>query len=53
MGRTNVNTPKDGNCEVITKYTVGDVLITVLTVGIVKTYSIKVMAKKPESSSGS
>jgi len=52
MGRTNVNTPKDGNCEVITKYTVGDVLVTVLTVGIVKTYTIKVMAKKPESSSG-
>lgn len=52
MGRTNVNTPKDGNCEVITKYTVGDVLVTVLTAGIVKTYTIKVMAKKPESSSG-
>ncbi len=46
LGRTNVNTPADGNCEVITHFTAGDVLISVLTGGILTSYSIKVMAKK-------
>ncbi|MDQ7019106.1 MAG: hypothetical protein Q9M33_08060 [Robiginitomaculum sp.] len=46
LGRTNVNTPGDGNCEVITKFKFGDVLISGLTGGIVTSYSIKVKAKK-------
>ncbi len=46
MGRTNVNTPGDGNCQVVTKYTVGDVLISTVTLGVVKTYSIQVRAKR-------
>ena len=46
LGRTNVNTPKDGNCQVVTKYNFGDFLITGLTGGILSSYSIKVKAKK-------
>lgn len=49
LGRTNVNTPSDGNCQIITKYRFTDVLITGLTAGIVSSYSIKVVAKKPEA----
>lgn len=48
LGRTNVATPTDGNCEVITRYNVGDVLINVLTLGILHTYTIKVKAKRVE-----
>lgn len=46
VGRTNVNTPGDGNCEVVTRFNFGDVLIGGLTGGIVTSYSIKVIAKK-------
>ncbi|MBE0674998.1 MAG: hypothetical protein IH591_10085 [Bacteroidales bacterium] len=46
LGRTNVNTPGDGNCEIVTKFTFTDVLISGLTVGIVTSYSIKVKAKR-------
>ena len=46
IGRTNVNTPGDGNCEVITKFNFGDFLISGLTGGIVISYSIKVKAKE-------
>ena len=46
LGRTDVSTPASGNCEIITKYTFGDVLISGLTVGIVTSYTIKVKAKK-------
>jgi len=46
LGRTNVNTPGDGNCEVITKFTFGDFLISGLTAGIITSYSIKVKAKR-------
>jgi hypothetical protein len=45
-GRTNVNTPKDGNCQVVTRFNVADILITALTGGIVTTYTIKVNAKR-------
>lgn len=48
LGRTNVNTPGDGNCEVITRFNVGDALISGLTGGIVTSYSIKVKAKKKQ-----
>lgn len=46
MGRTSVNTPGDGNCQVVTKFTFGDVLINTFTLGVVKTYSIHVNAKR-------
>jgi hypothetical protein len=48
LGRTNVNTPVDGNCEVITRFNFGDVLLSGLTFGIVTSYSIKVKAKKQQ-----
>lgn len=48
LGRTSVNTPGDGNCQVITRFNLGDALITSLTGGIVTTYSIKVKAKKKQ-----
>lgn len=46
LGRTSVNTPGDGNCQVVTKFNFGDVLISGLTGGLVTTYTIKVKAKK-------
>ena len=48
IGRTSVNTPGDGNCEVVTRFNVGDALISGLTLGIVTSYTIKVKAKRPE-----
>jgi hypothetical protein len=48
LGRTNVNTPGDGNCEIITRFTFGDALISGLTGGIVTSYTIKVKAKKKQ-----
>lgn len=48
LGRTSVNTPGDGNCEIITKRAPGDMLVTFLTLGIVSSYTIKVNAKKKE-----
>ncbi len=53
LGRTNVNTPSDGNCEVITRYNFGDLLVTGLTGGIVKSYTIKVKAKHSQTESNS
>lgn len=46
LGRTNVNTPGHGNCQIITKYTFFDVLIGGLTGGFVTTYTIRVRAKR-------
>lgn len=46
LGRTNVSTPADGSCEVITKYNFGDFLIGGITGGILTSYTIKVKAKK-------
>ena len=46
LGRTNVNTPKDGICEIVTRHNFGDVLISGLTGGLVTSYTIKVNAKK-------
>lgn len=50
LGRTNTNTPGDGNCQVITKFTFGDVLISCLTLGVVTSYTIKVKAKRQTDS---
>ena len=46
LGRTKVNTPSDGNCQVVTRFNFGDVLISGLTGGIVTTYTVKVNSKK-------
>ncbi|PCJ80151.1 MAG: hypothetical protein COA49_09200 [Bacteroidetes bacterium] len=46
IGRTDVSTPVDGSCEVITKFRFTDVLISGLTGGIVTSYTIKVKDKK-------
>lgn len=48
LGRTNVNTPGDGNCEVITRFNIGDGIITGLTGGIICSMTIKVKAKRQE-----
>jgi hypothetical protein len=48
LGRTSVNTPTDGICQVVTKFNFGDALISGLTGGIVTSYSIKITAKKKE-----
>lgn len=47
LGRTNVNTPPDGSCEVVTRFRFTDVLISGLTAGILTSYSIKVKDKRP------
>ncbi len=46
LSRTNVNTPSDGNCQVVTRFTIGDFLVSGLTLGIVTTYTIKVKTKQ-------
>lgn len=46
LGRASVNTPGDGDCQVITRFNFGDFLISGLTGGIVTTQTIKVKAKK-------
>ncbi len=48
LGRTDVATPPDGNCEVITKLKFGDFLISGLTAGILTSQTIKVKAKRDE-----
>lgn len=47
LGRTSVNTPADGSCEIITKFKGIDVLISGVTGGFVVMYSIKVKDKRP------
>jgi hypothetical protein len=46
LDRKNVDTPKDGNCQVKTRLTFVDYLITGLTFGIVRTQTITVSVKK-------
>jgi hypothetical protein len=48
LGRTLVPTPVDGNCEVVTHYTFGDIVINTITLGVVKKYTIKIRAKRNE-----
>lgn len=52
IGRTSVATPPDGNCEIVTKFTFGDVLIAGLTFGVVNTYTIKVKSKQRNVNTG-
>lgn len=46
LGKTDLKTPEDKNCEIITQRKFSDGLITFLTLGIVSSQSIKVKAKK-------
>lgn len=46
IGRTNVNTPSDGACEVITRFNVFDAIVSGITGGIITSYTIKVKAKR-------
>ena len=46
IGSVDVSTPVDGNCEVISKFTFGDFLITGLTGGLVSSRTIIVKDKK-------
>jgi hypothetical protein len=46
IGRTDVQTPTDGSCEVISKFTVGDFLISGITGGIISSRTIIVKDKQ-------
>ena len=46
IGRTDIDTPTDGDCEVITKFKLVDIIISGVTFGIITSYSIKVKAKE-------
>lgn len=46
IGRTHVNTPSNGNCQVTTKIRLTDFIISGLTGGIVTSTSIKVEVKQ-------
>lgn len=46
IGRTDVQTPTDGSCEVISKFTFGDFLISGITGGIVSSRTIIVKDKE-------
>lgn len=49
IGRTHVNTPKDGNCQVITRFNLLDAIISGVTCGVITTYTIKIKAKHVDS----
>lgn len=46
LGRTDVETPENGNCEIVTRFRFGDVLVSTLSGGIVTSYTIKVRTKR-------
>ena len=48
LGRTKVNTPADGNCQIVTRFNVLDALISSVTGGLVTSYTIKIKAKRKE-----
>ena len=48
LGRTNVSTPVDSDCEIVTKFKFTDVLIRGLTGGVLASHSIKVKTKREE-----
>lgn len=49
LGRTNVNTPGSGNCQVVTRHNVFDVVLGCVTGGVITSHTIKVKAKKAET----
>lgn len=48
IGRTNVSTPVDGSCEVITKIRLIDLALSACTGGIITIQSVKVKDKRAE-----
>jgi hypothetical protein len=46
LGRTKVNTPGHGNCQVVTRYKFSDFLINCVTLGLFTSYSIEVRVKR-------
>lgn len=46
IGRTNVNTPGHGNCQVITRFNIFDLLINSLTGGLIISKTIKIKVKR-------
>lgn len=48
LGRTNVATPADGNCEIRTRHGFLDAFLTLITGGLFSMQSIKVKAPKTE-----
>lgn len=46
IGRATANTPNEMPYQVVTKYNLGDVVVTYLTGGLFMTYTIKVEVKK-------
>ena len=46
LSRTNVNTPGDGNCQIITRFNFWDFVVSSLTAGLISSYTIKVKAKR-------
>lgn len=49
LGRTNVDTPSDGVCQIRTSYRFIDAFVSVITAGIFQMQTIKVMAKRPDN----
>ncbi len=46
IGRTQIATPANGQCQVIVKNNVFDIIISGVTSGFIKSQTIKVIAKK-------
>jgi hypothetical protein len=46
IGRTDLSTPTDGSCQVITRYNFWDFLISGVTAGILTTETIRIVAKR-------
>ena len=50
LGHANVKTPQDGCCQVKMYHGLGDIIITALTLGIIETETVKIMAPRPAPS---
>ena len=46
LGRTDLKTPKDKNCQIVTRFNITDALISGITLGVITSYTIKIKAKK-------
>ncbi len=46
IGHTDANTPASGSCQVKTSINAGDALISLFTCGIIRSQTVKVLAKK-------
>lgn len=48
LGRTSVNTPHHGNCQIRTKFNFTDWFVTIITGGLFSMQSVRVYAKHPD-----